>query len=180
MNQQAIRHYVDDAFTKAEVVIYLILGLMLALTAFLALTSASIPIWQGLRHLSIATETLQILDHLLVVLMLVEIFHTVRISIRSHILVTEPFLIVGLIATVRRILMITLEFAAYTNGPSWTGETAREVFRESMVELGLLGGLVLVFVFSICFLRRFPESNASGEATPKISHSNGGRGASTV
>ena len=41
--------------------------------------------------------------------MLVEILHTVRISIRSHILVTEPFLIVGLIASIRRILVITLE-----------------------------------------------------------------------
>jgi hypothetical protein len=33
----------------------------------------------------------------------------VRISIRSHVLVTEPFLIVGLIASIRRILVITLE-----------------------------------------------------------------------
>jgi len=30
--------------------------------------------------------------------MLVEILHTVRISIRSHVLVTEPFLVVELIA----------------------------------------------------------------------------------
>jgi hypothetical protein len=36
--------------------------------------------------------------------MIVEILHTVRISLRSHILVAEPFLIVGLIAAVRRIL----------------------------------------------------------------------------
>jgi hypothetical protein len=32
-----------------------------------------------------------VLDQLLVVLMLVEILHTVRISIHSHTLVTEPF-----------------------------------------------------------------------------------------
>ncbi len=38
-----------------------------------------------------------------------------RISIRSHILVTEPFLVVGLIASIRRILVITLEAATLTN-----------------------------------------------------------------
>ena len=49
------------------------------------------------------------MNELLIVLMLVEILHTVRISIRSHVLVTEPFLVVGLIAAIRRILVITLE-----------------------------------------------------------------------
>lgn len=48
--------------------------------------------------------------------MLVEILHTVRISIHSHYLVTEPFLVVGLIASIGRILVITLEAAALTRG----------------------------------------------------------------
>jgi hypothetical protein len=42
---------------------------------------------------------LPVLDQLLVVFILVEILHTVHISIRSHILVTEPILVVGLIAS---------------------------------------------------------------------------------
>jgi uncharacterized membrane protein (DUF373 family) len=178
MNEQKIRQYVANVLTKTEVVIYLILGVLLALTAFLALSSVSIPIWQGLRHLGTAAKTLQILNDLLVVLMLVEIFHTVRISIRSHVLVTEPFLIVGLIASVRRILVITLEFAEFPSGPSWTPETVREIFRESMMELGLLGGLVLVFVLSIGFLRRFPQSN--GEESRKMNQQNEGTGASAA
>jgi len=52
-----------------------------------------------------------VLDDLLVVLMLVEIFHTVRISIRSHVLVTEPFLIVGLITPLRS--LETLDFVYF-------------------------------------------------------------------
>jgi hypothetical protein len=43
-----------------------------------------------------------------------QILHTVPISIRSHVLVTEPFLVVGLIASIRRILVITLEAATLT------------------------------------------------------------------
>jgi len=49
-------------------------------------------LWEGLLHWTIANQTLQVLDHLLVVLMLVGILHTVRISIHSHTLMTERFL----------------------------------------------------------------------------------------
>jgi hypothetical protein len=82
--------------------------------------------------------------------MLVEILHTVRISIRSHTLVTEPFLVVGLIASIRRILVITLEAATMTKEGKWTPDGA-SIFHASMIELGLL---VLVLVFSITLLRR--------------------------
>jgi small-conductance mechanosensitive channel len=89
----------------------------------------------------------------LVVLMLVEILHTVRVSIRSHILVTEPFMVVGLIASIRRILVITLEASTLTKEGSWSNQGA-SIFRASMLELSLLGLLVLVLVFCITLLRR--------------------------
>jgi hypothetical protein len=95
-------------------------------------------LWHGLGHWTIAAETLRVLDQLLVVLMLVEILHTVRISIRSHFLVTEPFLVLGLIAAIRRILVITLEAANLTKVGAFAGEGAN-IFRATMVELGLLG-----------------------------------------
>jgi uncharacterized membrane protein (DUF373 family) len=114
-------------------------------------------LWDGLQHWTIAAETLQVLDQLLVVLMLVEILHTVRISIRSHFLVTEPFLVVGLIASIRRILVITLEAANLTKTGSFSAEDAG-IFRASMIELSLLGLLILILVFSITLLRRFAPS----------------------
>lgn len=36
---------------------------------------------------------------------------TVQVSFREHALVPEPFLIVGLIAAIRRLLVLTAEFA---------------------------------------------------------------------
>jgi len=83
------------------VAIYSILAVMLSITALAAIASAGKLLWDGISHWTIANETFRVLDQLLVVLMLVEILHTVRISIRSHILVTEPFLVVGLIASIR-------------------------------------------------------------------------------
>ena len=88
-----------------------------------------------------------------VVLVLVEILHTVRISIRSHTLVTEPFLVVGLIATIRRMLVITLDAANLTDPANWANDGQAKL-RSSMLELALLGGTVIVLVISIHILRK--------------------------
>jgi hypothetical protein len=85
----------------------------------------------------------------------VEILHTVRITVRSHIvLAAEPFLIVGLIASIRRLLVISLEMSTLTKGDSWV-PNGESIFHASMLELGLLVALVLVLVFSITLLRRY-------------------------
>src|SRR5258707_12112000 len=134
---------------------------MLSVAACAALATAGSMLWDGFRHWTIAAQTLRVLNELLIVLMLVEILHTVRISIRSHVLVTEPFLVVGLIASIRRILVISLEMSTLTKEATWTSDSA-VIFRNSMIELGLLSLLVLVLVFSITLLRRYPL--AAGDA----------------
>jgi hypothetical protein len=126
---------------------------LLFITALATIVNAGKMLWDGLGHWAIATQTLQVLDELLVVLMLVEILHTVRISIHSHFLVTEPFLVVGLIASIRRMLVITLEAATLTKGGTWSTEGV-SIFRANMTELGLLGLLILILVFSITLLHR--------------------------
>src|SRR5581483_11072488 len=106
----------------AEVFIYSVLALLLFATALVTIADAGKLLWESLRHWAGTSETLLVLDELLFVLMLVEILHTVRISIRSHVLVIEPFLIVGLIASIRRILVITLEVSTLTKGEKWSGD----------------------------------------------------------
>jgi hypothetical protein len=157
MVQEKIRVHFGDYLAHAEVVIYSVLAILLFITALATIANAGKMLWEGLGHWTIATETLRVLDQLLVVLMLVEILHTVRISIRSHFLVTEPFLVVGLIASIRRILVITLEAANLTKAGSFSAEGER-IFRASMIELGLLGLLILILVFSITLLRRAAPS----------------------
>ena len=162
MIEGALRHHFGDYLGKAEVAIYSVLAVLLSLTALVGIASAARLLWDGVIHRTMAVETLQVLDRLLVVLMLVEILHTVRVSIRSHILVTEPFLVVGLIASIRRILVITLEASTLTNQGSWTTQGA-SIFRASMVELGLLGLLILILVFCITLLRRSASTGKDSE-----------------
>jgi uncharacterized membrane protein (DUF373 family) len=155
VEEDRLRRHFDNYLGKTEVVVYSVLAALLGLTAFVTIATAGQMLWVGLSHWTVAAQTLKVLNQLLIVLMLVEILHTVRISIRSHILVTEPFLVVGLIASIRRILVITLEAATLTKEGSWATEGASGIFHSSMMELGLLGLLVLVLVVSIVLLRRY-------------------------
>ncbi len=143
----------EEYLTIIEVAIYAILGLLLSATGVLTLAASASLLWTGLRQWTISSGAFQILDQLLLVLMVVEILHTVRTSIKSHTLVTEPFLVVGLIASIRRMLVITLEATDLIKEGSWT-KGGESVFRASMLELALLGILILILVFSITLLRR--------------------------
>ena len=140
-------------FLNIEHGIYIILGAVLSVTALLALITAIITLWHGAISLGGDNTLLVAIDRLLFVLMLAEILHTVRVSISSGTLTCEPFLIVGLIASIRRVLVITLESSQSKPG-SPTGLEHQPAFEASMIELGVLAGLILVMVISIYLLRR--------------------------
>ena|ERR1700722_8207624 len=146
----------DDYLRKSEGVVYVLLAVLLSITALVTIAGAAQMLWQTIVHWTVANEILRVLDQLLLVLMLVEILHTVRITVRSHIilLAAEPFLVVGLIASIRRILVISLEMSTLSKGDSWAA-SGESIFHASMLELGLLILLVLVLVFSITLLRRY-------------------------
>jgi hypothetical protein len=149
-----LRKSFDGLLGKGEVLIYAALALFLALTIVLTLLTSARLLWLALTEWTVAAQTLRVLNQLLIVLMLVEILHTMRVSIRSRILVIEPFLLIGLIAVIRRMLIISLEAAALNREGEWATEMASSIFHAAMLELGLLGALVLVLVLSIFILRR--------------------------
>jgi hypothetical protein len=150
--ESRIRVHSSSFWLIVEAGIYTAVAGVLAITAIVTLAGSGRVLWEGLRTWNSSDTILRIIDRLLLVLMLVEILHTVRISIRSHVLVTEPFLIVGLIATIRRILVITLEAANLSRPETWS-HGGEAIFRASIMELGLLGFLVLVLVLAIYLLR---------------------------
>jgi len=139
-------------FGRIELLAYLVLGLLLALAALLGTGSAAVQLWNALLAHGDADSLVIAIDRLLFVLMVIEILHTVRVSFRSGILVSEPFLVVGLIASIRRVLVITLESSQASQPDKWTSET-REFFNATMMELGVLGALILIMVISIFMLR---------------------------
>jgi len=153
-----------DLFLHIELVVYVALGALLSITALLTLASAALLLLEGMRDWSSTSAIFLIVDRLMFVLMLIEILHTVRGSVRSGAITPEPFLIIGLIASIRHVIVITLKSSGITaeGVGSIDGE---KLFRSSIVELAVLGALILIFVISIYMLRRgraLASAHASG------------------
>ena len=155
MNDQlpAAERHADDLAQQAPAIVIvaerwlsIAIAAFLVIAALLALGVAGIRLAEGLLHEGLdARLIVSVVDHLLLVLMLVEILHTVRQSIEARELQAEPFLVVGLIATVRRILLVTLESSDVGMSPQGASQT----FMHNMIELGVLAGLTTVLVASI-------------------------------
>jgi uncharacterized membrane protein (DUF373 family) len=134
-------------------------GIYVIIAFFLLLAAVGLLIGAGrlvLQHLDLATITqtvVTLLDQALLVFMVAELLHTVRITLRDRSLEAEPFLIIGVIAGVRRILIITAESENIQPGPAF------EVF---WVELLLLITLVLAMVIALVLWRRAYPTGEKG------------------
>jgi len=133
---------------RAEDALYLVVSLLLTALAMTVVVSGAAAFIRSAHSKGVQSSVTGMLNDVLLVLMLVELLHTVRISLRAHQLVPEPFLIVGLIAAIRRVLVITAEqgSAVASQAPS---------FRLAMVELGLLTILILALVAALIALSKF-------------------------
>jgi uncharacterized membrane protein (DUF373 family) len=142
------RLVITRVFRLLEDVIFVGLVVLLAGTALYLLATAA---GHFGKHLFAFTLTggavITLIEELLLVLLVVEILYTVQVSFREHTLAPEPFLLIGLIAGVRRVLVITAELAEPRN-------KTEETFRYLMVELGVLTLLILALVASVMMLRR--------------------------
>ena len=144
------------AFRHMEHFVYIVLGILLSVASVLALGAVIAQLYRGMQDWSSGDAILLTIDRLLFVLLLVEILHTVRASIRTGGLTPEPFLIVGLIASIRRVLVITLQTSEATKPGGWTPENA-SIVQGAMIELAVIGGLILILVVSLFLLGRTSE-----------------------
>lgn len=109
-----------------------------------------------LRDTPTSTLALEMLDGLLLIFIFVELLYAVRVSLRSHEIVVEPFLIVGILAAIKEIVVLSVEAATLLEkGPE---------FSRAAVEIGILGGVVLVLSLSAFVMRlRIKEAGAEAE-----------------
>jgi uncharacterized membrane protein (DUF373 family) len=98
-----------------------------------------------LRTAPTSTVMLEILDGLLLIFIFVELLYAVRSCLRSHEIVAEPFLIVGILAGIKEIVVLSVEAATLIHkGPE---------FARAVVEIGVLGAIVLVLAVAAFVLR---------------------------
>jgi hypothetical protein len=106
----AQRTWVAQGFTWLEDIVYLGLGLLLGGSALVLLVTSGISFGQSVLNGTLGDNIITLLDQILLILLIVELLYTVQVSFREHVLVPEPFLIIVLIATTRRVLVLTAEF----------------------------------------------------------------------
>lgn len=143
-----LRLKISHVFTGVEDVVYIALGVLLAASAGVSLANGAGAFWAAIRSDAPMQDIVNMLDRILLVLMIVELLYTVKVSFREHSLVPEPFLIVGLIAVTRRILVVTAQLAVLLEKPN------DALFRSAMVELGILTVMVVALVASLWMLRK--------------------------
>jgi hypothetical protein len=123
------------------------IGVVLAAGAVGLLINAALTFARTVAGGGIGGGIVGMLDQLLLILMMIEILYTVQVSFREHVLVPEPFVLVAMIAAVRRILVLTAEFGKLM-------EQGEPVFRYAMIELGLLTAMTGVMVACLVGLRK--------------------------
>ena len=133
-----------------EAFLYAAVALLLAAAAVLVLVGTVHELAHAISIRAGAVDTaVGLLDRILLLLIIAELAYTLRFVLRTHKIAVEPFLFIGLIAVVRRILIVTAQFERL---PS-TGR----VLTNFLLELGLLGFLALALALAVRLIRR-PET----------------------
>jgi phosphate starvation-inducible membrane PsiE len=144
---------------RCESVVLVLIGVALVIVALLLLYSSMHDLNEAARGgpPEIERKAVEILNIVLLVMMTMEIVYTVAISLESHTLNAEPFLIIGVIAAIRRMLVIT--------ATSTEQEVHPEQFHNMLVELALLAGTVVALAAAIYVLRQSAHKFADGKPT---------------
>jgi uncharacterized membrane protein (DUF373 family) len=129
----------------AQDIVTVTVGIVLILLAAVLMISGIVEFAKtmsgSVTSATIASAATTLLDQVLLVLILVEIVHTVVLSLRAHRLVAQPFIVVGLVAVIRRILFIL-----------------SNQIHVSTSELALLIAMIVVFIGGLILVNRFEKS----------------------
>jgi uncharacterized membrane protein (DUF373 family) len=155
-DEQDRQRFADRALGVLEDAMYWAIALVLVVGS-VALLIAQFNTMLRLRNTPASTVMIEILDGLLLVFIFVELLYAVRSCLRSHEIVAEPFLIVGILAGIKEIVVLSVEAATLLDkGPD---------FSRAVVEVGVLGGVVLVLALAAFVLReRRRDTVDAGEA----------------
>ena len=139
-----------QTLSLVEDLVYIGLGLLLTIAVVTLLVIALKSVVLALWNRALGGQILGLLDQILLILLVIELLYTVQVSFRERGLIAEPFLVVALIAVIRRVLVLTAEVPKLS-------EAGEAVFRHAMLELGVLTVMVLVLVGSLIMLQRYAK-----------------------
>ena len=153
----------NRALALVEDLVYVSIAVLLATGAVVLVVQAGVELVKGVGAGG-SDALLETLDAILLVFIFVELLYAVRITLKERQIVAEPFLIAGILVCIKEIIVLAVKSANeyIGKGPEFT---------RAMVEIGLLGGLVLLLSASGVLLRKKekePEENESTDNEEEI------------
>jgi uncharacterized membrane protein (DUF373 family) len=143
----------------AEDAVYTVVAVLLVAGACVLLVGSAKQLFSVRDGTDVAA--LAMLDKLLLVFVLVELLYAVRMTLVRREIVAEPFLIVGIIASIKEIILLSVEVANVMEGKETTGKVTASVEQFALL-IGLLGLLVLLLASAALILRIKERSPVEG------------------
>ncbi|HVJ98253.1 MAG TPA: phosphate-starvation-inducible PsiE family protein [Acidimicrobiia bacterium] len=137
--------WADRWFGIAEMILYGVVAVILVAGAALVLVDTARTFVEDLGD-DVSAAATALLAELLLVFVFVELLGAVRTTLRERQLIAEPFLLVGIIAAIKEIVVVA--------GAERPADAGFEEFRNSMIEVGVLALVILVLAISALLLRR--------------------------
>ena len=144
----------DAVLAAAEGVVYVGIAALLVAAAGVLLVVAADELLDVFDDLG-SEPIVQVLDTLLLLFIVVELLSAVRTTVSKRELVAEPFLLVGIIASIKEIVVLSVK-AAEDIGKGST-------FRDQLWQIGVLGVVVLLLGATAWLLRVKEREPAEGE-----------------
>jgi uncharacterized membrane protein (DUF373 family) len=133
---------------------YVTAGLSLLVLGMLIFAQSWYTFITTATHTGLLPAGLRLLNDLLLVIILLELYRTVIRFLQTGILALEPYLAVGIIACTRRILTASAEL-------SHLPEITAESFNRYLMDVGLNVIVIMVLVIGVFTVRKRPDQAAS-------------------
>lgn len=128
----------------AEKIVYYVAALFLLAMIVLVFLAAGGEVILVVEN-GLLDTALAVLDSVLLVFIFAELLSTISTIVKEREIVAEPFLLIGIIAVVRRILAVTVSIEQSLGTPE---------FRDLLIELGVLTALVVALSAALYFNRK--------------------------
>jgi len=142
---------------------YVTAGLSLLILGMLIFAQSWYTFITAANHSGLLPAGLRLLNDLLLVIILLELYRTVIRFLQTGILALEPYLAVGIIACTRRILTASAEL-------SHLPEVTDPLFNRYLMDVGLNVVVIMVLVVGVYTVRKRPDMQPAPLPTAGHTH----------
>ncbi len=142
---------------------YVTAGLSLLILGMLIFAQSWYTFIETANKAGLLPAGLRLLNDLLLVIILLELYRTVIRFLQTGILALEPYLAVGIIACTRRILTAGAEL-------SHLPEITPDLFNRYLMDVGLNVAVIMVLVVGVFMVRNRPTPAHNGSPLPTAGH----------